>query len=69
MKMDFNNNKKNKKAGKVIGYLVMYFVFTTVFYFILKLLNRIPESWKYYHVMPITLALVLLGTLIKMLFK
>ena len=47
----------------------MYFVFTTIFYFILKLLNKIPDSWGYFHVLILTLFIVLLGTLIKLLLR
>ena len=58
-----------KKIGKWTGYVIMYFIFTTILFFILKLLHRIPENWNYFHVVLITIMIVLLGTLIKMLLK
>ena len=61
--------KKPKKITEKIGYVVMYFIFTTIFYFILKSLDKLPDSWNYFHVLSLTLSIVLLGTLIKLLLK
>ncbi len=61
--------KSVKSFNKKIGYVFMYLVFTTIFYYILKLLNKIPESWNYLHILPLTLFIVLLGTLIKLLLR
>jgi len=58
-----------RKIGIWVGYVIMYFIFTTILFFILKLLHKIPENWNYFHVILITLTIVLLGTLIKMLLK
>ena len=61
--------RKSKKRGEKIGYVIMYFIFTTILYFILKLLDKIPDSWTYFHVLSLTLSIVLLGTLIKLLLR
>lgn len=61
--------KRENGMIKLVGYIVMYLIFTTVLYFILKLLNRLPETWGYIHIMVITLFITLLGKLIKMLLK
>lgn len=64
--------KFEKKSNKIVqwcGYIAMYFIFTTVLYFLLKFLNKLPETWGYIHVIVITLFMVLLGKLIKMLLK
>jgi len=61
--------KKESRIYLVIGYIIMYFIFTTVLYFILKYFDKIPENWNYIHMMVITLFIVLLGKLIKILLK
>ena len=66
--MNFEARKVNK-INKKIGYVVMYLIFSTIFYFVLKLLDKIPDSWNYFHVLSLTLSIVLLGTLIKLLLR
>lgn len=44
-------NKKIEKIATIIGYLVSYFLFTTILFIILILLKKIPEVWSYYHIM------------------
>ena len=58
-----------KKFGKVVGFVVMYFVFTTVLYFLLRFLGKFPEGWNYFYLMLVTLAVVLFGNLLKILLK
>ncbi len=54
-----------KNLGKAVGYIVSYFLFTTILYYILVFLNKIPTNWSYFHIMGITLLIALLGFLIK----
>ena len=58
--------KSNKKErfGEKIGYILSYFVFTTILYFLLKLLNKIPSHWTYLHIMVITFLIALIGVLV-----
>ncbi len=58
-----------KKAGKNLGFLTMFFVFTTVLYFVLKLTNRLPEDWNYLYVLLLTLAITLTGILTRLFLK
>jgi len=51
--------------GEKIGYLVMYLLFTTILYFILKLLNKFPDDWNYFYIMGLIFIIVLIGVLIK----
>ena len=67
--MIFEENKTIIKFGIVIGYLFSYFLFTTVLFFILVVLEKIPESWSYIHVMEITILIALVGFLTKKLLK
>lgn len=63
--MVFEQNNSIKRFGEKIGYVFAYFLFTTTLFFILKLLNKIPDSWSYYNIMAITLVIALLGIIIK----
>ena len=63
--MIFEQSKSTEKFGEKIGYVFSYFLFTTVLFFILILLNKIPNSWSYFHIMMITFLIALLGIVIK----
>lgn len=70
--MKFNKiNQKNKVEvlGKRVGYIFGYFLFTTILFFMLRLLNKIPYKWNYLHIMGITLTITLIGIGIKKLLK
>ena len=66
--MDFNKNKTNK-IGEIIGYFIMYIIFTVVLYFILKLTDKLPQSFTSFHISLIPLAIVLTSKLISLLLK
>ena len=63
--MIFENKTEVERIGKVIGYIIMYFIFTTILYFILKILDKLPGTWDYFHIMAITITIALTGILIK----
>ena len=67
--MIFEKNKAIEKFGQKAGYIFSYFLFTTILFFILVLLGKIPESWSYIHVMGITILVVFIGFVIKRLLK
>ena len=67
--MNLEGLGKGKSIGKIAGFIAVYFVFTTILYFILVLLKKIPENWNYGYVVLLTMFIVLLGTLIKMLLR
>ena len=58
--MIFERNNNIERLGEKIGYVFAYFLFTTTLFFILKLLNRIPNFWSYFHIMLITLVIALI---------
>jgi len=62
-------NKKIEKIAIIIGYLLNYFLFTTILFIILVLFKKIPEVWSYTHVMGITAFIALLGIIIRGLLK
>ncbi len=67
--MKFEENKSVEKFGEKTGYVFAYFVFTTMLFFILALLKRLPQSWSYFHVMGLTLLIVLIGFGVKRLLR
>ena len=67
--LKFDEKKTEEKYGKIIGYVIAYLIFTTILFFILKVLNKMPESWNYFHIMAITLLIVFVGIFIKKLLK
>ena len=54
-----------QNIGKIIGYVLMYFVFTTILYFILLILDKLPIFRNYFNVILLTLIIVLMGRGIK----
>ena len=57
--------EKKQKTGKIIGYVLMYFVFTTILYFILLILDKLPIFRNYFNVILLTFTLVIIGRGIK----
>jgi len=69
MKMIFRKQHLAETWGKRAGYLFAYFLFTTLLYFILLLLHKLPVRWNYIHIMIVTLMVTLTGAIIKRLLK
>ncbi len=67
--MIFKKNKSVILFGERIGFLFAYFLFTTVLYFILSFLGKLPASWSYFHIIIITFCIVLLGMVTKRLLR
>jgi len=54
-----------EKMGTMVGYVFAYILFTTMLYFMLTLLDKLPASWNYLYIMGITSIIALLGIGIK----
>lgn len=52
-------------SGKLFGYFLMFFIFTTILYFVLTFLDKTPQSWDYFTFIGITAGLVFLGKSIR----
>jgi len=63
MKIEEKEQKYN--IGKIIGYSLMFFLFTTILYFILLFLEKLPKFGGYFSVILLVLILVLIGRSIK----
>ena len=51
-------------VGEIFGFVSAYLLFTTMLFFVLTLLNKIPESWTYFHIFGITSLIILTGVFI-----
>jgi hypothetical protein len=67
--MIVEENKSLLNLGQKIGYLISYFLFTTILYFILLFLNKLPASWNYFHIILLTIAITLIGIIIQRLLR
>ena len=67
--MNFEDDRSLEKLGEKIGYIFSYFMFTTILFFILEFLNKLPIDWSYFHMMGITFSIALTGTILKRLLK
>jgi len=57
-------SNKKEKVGKKIGYIFSYFLFTTILFYLLTFLDKIPSHWTYLHMVVITFLIVLIGIFI-----
>jgi len=57
--------KKEYDFGVHIGYIFMFIIFSTILYFLLKILGKLPTNWNYFNIFLITLPLVFIGKIIK----
>jgi len=67
--MNFEEKKRIEFFGKGAGFVITYLIFTTVLYFLLKLIGKFPSDWTYFHIIFITFFIILLGTVIRLLLK
>ena len=67
--MIFEENKTIESLGEKVGYILSYFIFTTILFLILSLFKKNPESLSYLDVMGITILISLLGILINRILK
>ena len=67
--MNFEQYKQVEKLGKVVGYTVAYFIFTTALFFLLYFSKKLPGNWNYLNVMAITSLVALTGQILYRLLK
>lgn len=67
--MIFEENRTFENLGEKLGFIFSYFLFTSILFFILVFLNKIPESWSYVHIMGLVFLIVLIGIIIKQYLK
>jgi len=64
MDMGFKN-KNSKKIGVIIGYIIMILIFSTSFYYLLIILEKLPNSCNYFHVLLTLTSIIFIGKIIK----
>ena len=67
--MIFEENNIIESLGESLGYIFSYFLFTTILFFILVLLNKLPELGSYIHIMVVVILIAITGTMIKKFLK
>ena len=58
----------SKNLGSKVGFTFSYFVFTTMLFLILSLLNKL-HNLTYFHIMGITLLITITGLIIKRILR
>ncbi|MFH1770957.1 MAG: hypothetical protein ABH828_05385 [archaeon] len=67
--MIFDEGKTWMKVGHRLGFLIAYFLFTTILFMIFLLLSKMPEGWNYFHIMGITAVIAIIGAILRRLLK
>lgn len=65
----FYENKIAEKLGRFFGCIFAYLLFTTILFFMLGILGKLPDSWSYPHIMAITFLVALAGYMVKRMLK
>ena len=63
--MGEEDNACMRYAGKTLGFLAGYLLFTTVLFFVLRTLEKLPAQRSFFHVMALTLAVTAAGLVVK----
>lgn len=68
--MDFEKKVlPQKKIGNVVGFILMFLVFSTILYYILKVTGKLPSTWNYFDVFLTAFAIVLIGKVLGGILK
>ncbi|RJQ17635.1 hypothetical protein C4573_01505 [Candidatus Woesearchaeota archaeon] len=61
----FERDTRSESIGEKIGFACAYILFTTILFFILLLLKKLPASWTYLHVAAITAGIAILAFIVR----
>lgn len=61
--------KRDYSFWKYFGYVLMFFISSTIFYLLLTMSGKLPKSWNYLNITLIILLLILVGKGIKCWLK
>jgi len=67
--MIFQQQSNGETIGKYVGFILGFFVFTTVLFLLLTFLGKLTDSWSYVYVAGIVLAISLVGWGIRRFFR
>ena len=61
--------RKSENFERKSGFFVGYLIFTTVLFFVLILIEKIPDNWNYLHIAGLTFVFTISGMLLKGVLK
>jgi len=64
-----NHKQPLERLGAISGYIVAYLLFTTVLFFMLTFLKKLPAGWSYLHVAGTTAITAILALTVGRLLK
>lgn len=67
--MKFDRDRTSEQIGERAGFFGAYLVFTTILFFILTYLGKLPEGWSYFHVAGLVFAIAAIGVELKDILK
>ena len=67
--MNFEQDATIEKIGEKVGFVFAYLMFTTILFFVLKFVHKIPLTWNYINIAEITLVVAITGLIVKWLLK
>ena len=67
--MIFDQKQPLERLGWISGYIAAYLLFTTVSFFMLTFLKKLPGSWSYLHMAGITVLIAIVALTVKRLLK
>ena len=67
--MQVEENTTVRTWGEKVGFFVGFFLFSSIFYLILRLLDKIPVYVRYAHIVTGVLVVYLIGWILKVLLE
>jgi hypothetical protein len=68
-KLNFDRDLFWQKIGQKVGFVVAYFLTTSILFLVLSYLGKLPPGWSYFSLMILVLAISSVAILIKDFFK
>ncbi len=65
----FSKNNTLKKTGKLLGFAISFFLFSTIFYFVLTFTEKIPDDWTVFHISVILIGVLIVSYIIKKILR
>ncbi len=65
----FFENNNIEIFGRKLGFITGYLLLTIMLFIMLKIFNRIPDSWTLFHISIITIIITLIGYTINRILK
>ncbi len=64
-KKSINNNCLLSRVGRITGFIVSFFIFSTILYNVLIYFDKIPQEWDYTYIAPGVVIIIFLSYLLK----